>query len=338
MFINLITGANGGGGSTTAGVNSLNGQKGDLKLKTINSNDLLGEGNIEIQAGVTSVNGQEGAVVIDVPTKVSQLENDANFQTKEQVTISITEAMSGATGSGMELVDINNLDASGQTEFVNYLIANTNNDKYTGTKWPFSSTQGSVCGVIDFSSDFDEIVFPFLKYDNYGNILVKTYLSQKRNNYGIYPSYDRNVAISSDVSICIIGKDANLDLSATGNVDLKGYSFTSLSPTKTQLFLIVKKAEGESCMLPLQVVNKYYTSGIAYFYSCSFDFEGYHYEYRIEVGSQSGSKSNWTFTQTSKTPLANINSSEVSNIKVLTQTEYNAIDPKDEKTLYMIKA
>ena len=54
MFINLLTGGNGGGGSTTAGVNSLNGQKGDLKLKTVNNNDLLGEGNIEIQAGVTS--------------------------------------------------------------------------------------------------------------------------------------------------------------------------------------------------------------------------------------------------------------------------------------------
>ena len=85
MFINLLTGGNGGGGSTTAGVNSLNGQKGDLKLKTVNNNDLLGEGNIEIQAGVTSVNGQEGAVVIDVPTKVSQLENDANYATQSEL-------------------------------------------------------------------------------------------------------------------------------------------------------------------------------------------------------------------------------------------------------------
>ena len=85
MFINLLTGGNGGGGSTTAGVNSLNGQKGDLKLKTVNNNDLLGEGNIEIQAGVTSVNGQEGAVVIDVPTKVSQLENDSNYATQSEL-------------------------------------------------------------------------------------------------------------------------------------------------------------------------------------------------------------------------------------------------------------
>lgn len=336
MFINLVTGGN-GGGTGTAGVTSLNDQKGDLKIKTVNNNDLLGEGNIEIQAGVTSVNGQEGAVVIDVPTKVSQLENDANYQTKEQVAVSITEAMSGATASGMELVDINNLDASGQTEFVNYLIANTANNKYTGTKWPFSSTQGSVCGVISFASDFSEIVFPFFNYDRYGNILVETYLSTKSNNYRIFPSYDRNIKISSDVSICIIGKDVNLDLSATGDVSLTGYSFTALSPTKTQLFLIVKKAEGESCMVPLQVTNKYYSNGSPYFYSCSFDFEGYHYEYKIQTSSQSGTESYWTFKQTSKTPLANINSSEVSNIKVLTQAEYDAIDPKDEKTLYMIK-
>lgn len=83
MFINLVTGGNGGG--ATAGVTSLNDQKGDLKLKTVNSNDLLGEGNIEIQAGVTSVNGQEGAVVIDVPTKVSQLQNDANYAAQSEI-------------------------------------------------------------------------------------------------------------------------------------------------------------------------------------------------------------------------------------------------------------
>lgn len=117
MFINLLTGGNGGGGSTTAGVNSLNGQKGDLKLKTVNNNDLLGEGNIEIQAGVTSVNGQEGAVVIDVPTKVSQLQNDANFQTQEQVTTSINEAISGFT-EGMEKVYMAQLNEAGRKDFL----------------------------------------------------------------------------------------------------------------------------------------------------------------------------------------------------------------------------
>lgn len=46
------------------GVESLNGQKGALTLKTVNGNELTGEGNIEIQAGVESVNGQTGAVKI----------------------------------------------------------------------------------------------------------------------------------------------------------------------------------------------------------------------------------------------------------------------------------
>ena len=88
MFINLV---GNGGGTGTAGVTSLNDQKGDLKLKTVNSNDLLGEGNIEIQAGVTSVNGQEGAVVIDVPTKVSQLENDANYALQSEIPTTTSE-------------------------------------------------------------------------------------------------------------------------------------------------------------------------------------------------------------------------------------------------------
>ena len=46
------------------GVESLNGQKGALTLKTVNGNELTGEGNIEIQAGVESVNGETGAVKI----------------------------------------------------------------------------------------------------------------------------------------------------------------------------------------------------------------------------------------------------------------------------------
>ena len=47
-----------------SGVESLNGQQGDLTLKTVNGNELLGEGNIEIKSGVESVNGETGAVKI----------------------------------------------------------------------------------------------------------------------------------------------------------------------------------------------------------------------------------------------------------------------------------
>ena len=55
------------------------------KFKTVNGNDIRGEGNIEIKAGVTSVNGMEGDVVIDIPSKVSELENDSNYATKNEL-------------------------------------------------------------------------------------------------------------------------------------------------------------------------------------------------------------------------------------------------------------
>lgn len=53
------------------------------QFKTINGEDIRGEGNIEIQGGgdVTSVNGQKGDVVIDIPKKTSQLQNDSKFIT-----------------------------------------------------------------------------------------------------------------------------------------------------------------------------------------------------------------------------------------------------------------
>ena len=48
----------------TAGVKSLNGETGDLKIKTVNGNDMLGEGDIEIKGGVETVNGETGDVKI----------------------------------------------------------------------------------------------------------------------------------------------------------------------------------------------------------------------------------------------------------------------------------
>ena len=55
-------------------------------FKTINGESIIGQGNINIQSGgdVTSVNGKTGDVVIDIPTNVSQLNNDAGYLTEHQ--------------------------------------------------------------------------------------------------------------------------------------------------------------------------------------------------------------------------------------------------------------
>lgn len=47
-----------------SGVASLNGQTGDLNVKTINGQEILGTGNIDTEPGVSSVNGQTGDVNI----------------------------------------------------------------------------------------------------------------------------------------------------------------------------------------------------------------------------------------------------------------------------------
>lgn len=62
-----------------------------------------------------------------------------------------------------------------------------------------------------------------------------------------------------------------------------------------------------------------------------FDLNGYHYLYTQD------NQGDLTFSFTSKTKIANINSDEVSNIKVLTQSEYDALEPKDPNTMYCIK-
>ena len=79
-------------------------------IKTINGNSLLGSGNIEIQGGstiavddslsTTSTNPVQNKIITealngkasqsDIPTKVSELDNDSDFQTASQVAASIS--------------------------------------------------------------------------------------------------------------------------------------------------------------------------------------------------------------------------------------------------------
>lgn len=54
QFDNVANSAGGGGGSASAGVNSINGFQGDLTLKSINGQSLIGSGDIEIEGGASA--------------------------------------------------------------------------------------------------------------------------------------------------------------------------------------------------------------------------------------------------------------------------------------------
>lgn len=275
MFINLITGANGGGGSTTAGVNSLNGQKGDLKLKTINSNDLLGEGNIEIQAG------SDGII-------------NLNNLTQE------------------ELVAVyNKLDKTTLPKEV-FLLE--------GMSSIFAEWEGGI-----------NLKIIFLKKGTYGGGQVKRYSLGPDGYLGEENSAMNYVNFLTFNVSEHIAEGANFEANYTGDF----YEFLYRPYTEPNGYLmILRKGIGNTTKKMVVPVTVIWDK----------DFDGSE-NVPIRIQFAAGNKlytylhgntdNKWTFE--SSVPLGNINSSEVSNIKVLTQTEYEAIDPKDEKTLYMIK-
>lgn len=321
MFINLITGGNGGG--ATAGVTSLNEQTGDLKLKTVNNNDLLGEGNIEIQAGVTSVNGQTGEVVIDVPSKVSQLENDKEYQTKEQVTVSINDAMSGATGSD-DVIVLDNLSQEQLTALYGKI------DKTKPIKEIFEY-RGSRSFYTYYDDGYEGIIMFFLEVAYKGGN-IRSYMITED---GIVYGYSSNINYPN---FLFFNVEAHTDEGADLNCEYDGDYFEFLVRPFTApngYFLVLQKGIGDSTkrmVLPLNVLWDKEYDGSDNNIPIRIQFTANNKLYTYLRGD---TNAKWTFE--SAVAIGNINSSEVSNIKVLTQSEYDAIDPKDEKTLYMIK-
>lgn len=289
MFINLV---GNGGGTGTAGVTSLNDQKGDLKLKTVNNNDLLGEGNIEIQ-------------------------------------------------EGMEKVYMAQLDEAGRKEFFDYVQANLDaNNVYQGTKWPYMVMGGgSACAVQIFKILETQIcaIYANLRFGTF--FLEKIVQVGAKYNYVSVPEENLRIG-SSKGAIYIQEKETNPI--ALNNTDIDVPVFYEIPFAATKL-LEDGMNEGFSCYLVLKTKTQtlgqkvtlpatIYTTDTGEAGVIDFVYDGTKYRYNI--------KSDGTISFNSSEPLpnGNINSSEVSNIKVLTQTEYDAIDPKDEKTLYMIKA
>lgn len=104
----------------TAGVKSLNGETGDLKIKTVNGNDMLGEGNIEIKGGVETVNGETGDVKIKTVNGQSLMgEGDVPVDVGVETLNGQKGALTLKTVNGNELTGDGNIEIKAGVESVN---------------------------------------------------------------------------------------------------------------------------------------------------------------------------------------------------------------------------
>ena len=237
----------------------------------------------------------------------------------------------GGSEAAASLVNLNNASKDERREIYNYIKSNVNEKgEYTGIKW-FTYTYGYnkynyIATKINLGNNV--INFYFLNSDGYSDF---DFL-----RLGLYPSGSFDGPYELPISVDLYGGlvilPSNLTLTeADKNVSYEiqgGKNAPYKVPYNGKYYLMRIRVNGTVVVCKTTNVN-------GYNFEIDFEIGGYSYHYQTTSdGSDSGK-----LTFVSKTPLpnGNINSSEVSSIKVLTQAEYDAIDPKDEKTLYMIK-
>lgn len=399
------------------GVETLNGQKGALTLKTVNGNELTGDGNIEIQAGLKYFELSEAsrkeaydeianhwddnsgytgdcifyyrrergvytfseigylkdhsvwfnylnnagtygigdgkvkcfAIIIwyengkpswstyeddrTIPTKVSELTNDSEFQTKAEVDTAIENAVSGGGGA---------------TNALTYKqITNENRQEvYDDVKAHWSDVSGYTGNYVYFyQKGKDQIIFDEVKFENnnaYFNSATVTFTSGQVHNPGvrllcsIVPSEgDVQIAEKYTTISSIDGMQYRARGEANGNAAIffdtnnygNGYGIYSTVNTGEENGLFGARfrdgIDGYKGNTPANI----FTDGTDVF--MAFDVVDYHYVYKVQADGA------WAFV--SKTKIGGVQSSEVSNIKVLTQSQYDTLTTKDENVLYCIK-
>ena len=235
----------------------------------------------------------------------------------------------GGSEAAASLVNLNNASKDERREIYNYIKSNVNEKgEYTGSKW-FTYTHGySKYNYIATKIQLDNngINFYFLNSDGYSDfdfLRLGRYPSGSFDGPSELPIrvdlYGGLVILPSNLTLTEADKNVSCEIQGGKNAPYQ-------VPYNGKYYLMRIRVNGTVVVCKTTNVN-------GYNFEIDFEIGGYSYHYQTTTdGSYSGK-----LTFVSKTPLANINSSEVSNIKVLTQAEYDAIDPKDEKTLYMIK-
>ena len=321
------------------GVESLNGQKGALTLKTVNGNELTGDGNIEIKAGVESVNGETGAVKIKSVNGQSLMgEGDVPVDVGVETLNGQKGALTLKTVNGNDMLGDGNIEIQAGSDNVivldgltqEQLTALFNKIDKTGPIKEIFEYRSARSFYTYYDNGYPAICMYFLEVTPYKSGNIRAYmLTEDGYVYGLshsinYPNFlFFNVDNHTD-------EGADFECGYTGDYH---YFLNSTWTSPNGYFLVLKKGIGDSTkfmVLPLTVLcdKEPDTTNIP----IRIQFTANEKLYTYLHGDADGK---WLFE--SAKPIGGVQSSEVSNIKVLTQSEYDALTTKDENVLYCIK-
>lgn len=353
------------------GVESLNGQKGALTLKTVNGNELTGEGDIEIKGGVETVNGETGDVKIktvngqslmgegDVPVDVGvetlngqkgnlkiKSVNGAEMLGEGNVAIDTgVESLNGQKGAltlktvnGNDMLGDGNIEIQAGSDSVIVLDGLTQEER----KAVYDKLDKSVPPKEVFKYNGAVSFYTYWGGGNYLKIffLDETYGGGRVKQWSLDPDgwfSEEGIGMNYPNFLFLnvgdhAAEGADFECGYTGDYN----EFMRRPYTEPNgYFLVLKKGIGDSTkkmVLPLTVLwDKEYDGSENIPIRIQFTANEKLYTYLHD----SSQENKWLFE--SAKPIGGVQSSEVSNIKVLTQSEYDALTTKDENVLYCIK-
>lgn len=150
-----------------SGVESLNGQQGDLTLKTVNGNELLGEGDVAIDTGVESLNGQKGALTLKT-VNGNELTGEGNIEIQAGV-----ESVNGETGAvkiksvnGQSLVGDGDVEIAAGLKY-KQITNESRQEVYDDVKAHWDNASGYTGDYVYFyQNGVDQIIFDEVKFEN----------------------------------------------------------------------------------------------------------------------------------------------------------------------------
>ena len=320
------------------GVESLNGQKGALTLKTVNGNELTGNGNIEIKAGVESVNGETGAVKIKSVNGQSLMgEGDVPVDVGVETLNGQKGALTLKTVNGNELTGNGNIEIKAGSDSVIVLDGLSQEErkavyeKIDQTKLPafiYDRATSIYSFTLSWLPEPRTIKFYTLKAEGSGMHLVLQGLESDGSI--TTESKPQNYVNSLFINVnSHVSENADFECHYTGDLDY----IKSLATRPNSYFILFSNGIGDSTkpvFAPVSVIwdNNNFDGNSPF----RIQFTANEKLYTYLHGDADGK---WLFE--SAKPIGGVQSSEVSNIKVLTQAEYDALTSKDENVLYCIK-